>query len=56
MSIAPVSTASVSLPLPASNVKAPAKPVAAPALAAPAAMDSDGDHDGSVGTMINVKA
>jgi hypothetical protein len=39
--------------------KATAKPGAAapaPAAAAPAATDSDGDHDGTVGTMVDVKA
>lgn len=30
-----------------------AKPVAAPA---PSPVDSDGDHDGSIGTLINVEA
>jgi len=56
MSISPIASTGVAMPPPAAVVKAPAKPVAAPVVAAPAATDADGDHDGTVGTMINVKA
>jgi hypothetical protein len=56
MSIGPVSSASVAIAQPVPNVKAPGKSVAPPAPVTSAGTDADGDHDGSVGSKINVKA
>ena len=56
MTIGSIASASVANSPPVSTAKAPAKPAAAPVPVAPVATDADGDHDGSVGSKLNVKA
>jgi hypothetical protein len=55
-SIPAVSTPVTPLVFSPKTVAKPAAAAPAPAAAAPAATDSDGDHDGSVGTKVDVRA
>jgi hypothetical protein len=55
-SIPAVSTPVAPLVFSPKTTAKPAGAASAPAAAAPVATDSDGDHDGTVGTKVNVKA
>ena len=56
MSISSVGAVGAPSALSATAPKAPVKHSPAPAPVTPVAKDADGDHDGTVGTNINVKA
>ncbi len=56
MSIGSILPVGSSLPQPVSKGPVPVKQATAPAVVQPVKVDADGDHDGTVGTMINVVA